>query len=46
VTHLRKQELAQKLSRQSSVVTTLLKLSNESLLPLDCDLALGYMALG
>jgi hypothetical protein len=39
-------ELAQKLSRHCGVVATLLKLGNEGLLPLDCDLALGYVPLG
>ena len=45
-TLLRMQEPAQKLPRQSSVVVTLLKMGDESLLPLDCDLALGYVPLG
>jgi hypothetical protein len=39
-------ELAQKLSRHCGVVATWLKLGNEGLLPLDCDLALGYVPLG
>ena len=46
VTPLGIQELAEKLLRQSSVVASLLKVGDESLLPLDCDLALGYVPLG
>jgi len=46
VTPLGIQETAEKLLRQSSVVASLLKVGDESLLPLDCDLALGYVPLG
>jgi hypothetical protein len=39
------QELGQKLPRPRSVVAALLKLGNECQLPLDYDLALGYVLL-